>query len=86
MKDGGPAFPRPISNGQLLIAGDVKNVEIRPQGGMSLRDYFASLSMLGRIITSVETPEVWKTMPRNSYRDADAMLAEREKEPNSSQT
>jgi hypothetical protein len=45
IKDGGPAFP----NFQFTENG---KVEICPQGGMSLRDYFAAQIINGLLINS----------------------------------
>jgi hypothetical protein len=67
---GGPAFPQAVYN--MKGGYDIT-------GGMSLRDYFAAQAMQGLgsqlSIYSVTVDEVAEL----SYRQADAMLKEREK-------
>jgi hypothetical protein len=62
-KDGGPAFPRPVSEvmdrkGYIVDEGDV---------GMSLRDYFAASALT----VQISPPEA---AARIAYEYADAML------------
>ena len=74
INDGGPAFPHfktdPYSS----------KVELCPQGGMTLRDYFAGQALAGALadptcdISPVELAKI-------AYREADAMIAEREAKP-----
>lgn len=73
--DGGPAFPRPMSNDDHI---DVCNIA-REQDGMSLRDYFAAKAM-GAMIGA----DRWKYSNRSeissyAYLLAAAMLRAREK-------
>lgn len=63
--DGGPAFPRGVSETKEDYAG--------AQGGMSLRDWFAGQAMVGYEAESAQA------IAEVAYAIADAMLAEREK-------
>jgi len=67
---GGPAFPQfVLSNGGAYI-----------EGGMTLRDYFASKAMQG-ILTATLTPNtVWSQdeAAETAYNVADAMLKARQ--------
>lgn len=83
MKDGGPAFPS--GKNSLDAAG--------PNGGMSLRDYFASTettwpptswvqAKVGNHINSIlelHGVELAECLAKWRFQMADAMLAEREK-------
>jgi hypothetical protein len=62
MKDGGPAFP---THPEYIK-------------GMSIRDWFAGMSLMGRRAN----PHIAQSANQSDecYGDADAMLAEREKE------
>lgn len=79
MKDGGPAFPRPISHD-----GNGPRAECFPsQDGMSLRDWFAGQAIAGvlgygsgDIAQDWETAN-WDNCARYAYELADAMLAAR---------
>lgn len=78
MKDGGPAFP----------------IDLRADGfgmnrGMSLRDYFAAAALQGHVachnileksMSEEECKLAWINAAAFSYRCADAMIAEREKQ------
>jgi hypothetical protein len=82
-KDGGPAFPRPISEDRS--SGDLPdgNRMVREQGGMSLRDYFAAAAIQGFNRSMVDygwSDDVLRGHARQAYRIADAMLSEREKD------
>ena len=74
MKDGGPAFPVPVSEEMLPIA----------IGGMSLRDWFAGMALQGLCVTNEHTsePGTWNAdyLAHAAFRFADAMIAQREKE------
>jgi hypothetical protein len=92
-KDGGPAFP--VTDSQVLhrIASQavlgMENGEDRDRAyikavaeaakGMSLRDYFAAAAMQG--LLAAETYSKHSSIANYSYDIADAMLAERAKEP-----
>jgi hypothetical protein len=69
--DGGPAFPR--------VPWDVNDYTGDGSPGMSLRDYFAGQALQGQLadFNCGKEPEY---IAHWSYRYADAMLAEREKE------
>lgn len=74
-KDGGAAFPRPISQSPNLdqTAWD--------QDGMSLRDYFAAAAMQGELACQGGSGS-WTniaSLSERCYGIADAMLAERQK-------
>lgn len=82
-KDGGPAFPRPISETQP----GMNYRRVPEQSGMSLRDYFAGLAMNGMIsnssviIQDMDIPrnkEAWNVISKKAYLIADAMLKARE--------
>jgi hypothetical protein len=72
--DGGPAFPHfktdPYSS----------KVEICPQGGMTLRDYFAGQALAGMLInyTTQKFGVGEQTCAKGAYEFADAMLTARE--------
>jgi hypothetical protein len=71
INDGGPAFPNfktdPFSS----------KVEICPQGGMTLRDYFAGQVLVGALADHTCQPSPIE-LAKIAYRGADAMLAARE--------
>lgn len=74
--DGGPAFPRPASeytkNGTLSDGNDA----IDPQGGMSIRDFFAAKA-LEAILFERGSYIGFEEKAESAYRWADAMLAAR---------
>lgn len=87
-KDGGPAFPIVDYQGTPWLAPRESVWEV-PDGqpivnpGLSLRDYFAAKAMQARLAR-----DTWKNpfteadracLAAESYADADAMLAAREK-------
>jgi hypothetical protein len=72
MKDGGPAFPQ----GTVYVAGNQQMMNQGPQGGMSLRDYFAVAAVIGPIAELTGTAEEHAQI---AYEYADAMLLERQK-------
>jgi hypothetical protein len=71
INDGGPAFPHFKTH---PVTGCV---ELCPQDGMSLRDYFAGQALAGALadptcdVSPIELAKI-------AYREADAMLAARE--------
>ena len=77
MKDGGSAFPVLDS---CAFEGGGSRLDCVDRG-MTLRDYFAGQALAGYIVTGPEcmypTPE---DAAKYSYKIADAMLAERERE------
>ena len=73
-KDGGPAFPGAES--VHVEAGGHKWQETEFHVGLSLRDHFAVAAMGALIERGSSSSDVYA---RESYRIADAMLAEREK-------
>ena len=78
-KDGGQAFPRPISTGHTMtVKGDY---------GMTLRDYFAGQALVG-VISNVSPGDIidisagskgGKFIVGASYKLADAMIAQKTK-------
>lgn len=93
MKDGGSAFPRPLSVSHGSVADH--QYSACEQDGMSLRDYFAAKAMHAELNTAGafegpaqaladEAARTGRTIEQqiafNAYKLADAMLAEREKE------
>jgi hypothetical protein len=74
--DGGAAFPQPMAampDGEMYCASE-KSPEF---AGMSLRDWFAGQCLSGLISQSVLGIE--ERLAEMAYKQADAMLAEREK-------
>jgi hypothetical protein len=67
--DGGPAFPCDAAGIELGLPC---------QPGMSLRDWFAGMAMQGGIIVCNEERD-YSEESKVAYKQADAMLAEREK-------
>ena len=73
INDGGPAFPNfktdPFSS----------KVEICPQGGMTLRDWFAGQALAGMLInyTTQKFGFCELTCAKGAYEFADAMLSAR---------
>jgi hypothetical protein len=67
--NGGPAFPH------FKTDSATGYVELCPQGGMTLRDYFA-----GQALNTITTKDYFNTteMAQRAYYIADAMLAARE--------
>ena len=70
--NGGPAFP--IASCDRIL-----------RHGMSLRDYFAGQALAGllanpELATDAEFTAKWSYVAKWSYLNADAMLAERQKE------
>ena len=82
IKDGGPAFPRPASEGHHVQNGeDYKGYG--EQAGMTLRDYFAGQALAGML--SAPMGEIGARARENAtvaaqwaYDHADAMIAARE--------
>lgn len=76
-KDGGPALPFTVQRWNDSLDHGVE--------GMSLRDYFAAQALTGILAATVravdaETADRLREIKaRDSYRMADAMLAERER-------
>lgn len=78
MKDGGPAFARPIGwNGLKSLE---EHVDSDDQRGMSLRDYFAAKALVGTLARPLGDGEAInaKVAAEFSYKVADAMIAARE--------
>jgi hypothetical protein len=74
IKDGGPAFPRPIGEYKEVGAGSWSSA----QTGMSLRDYFAAHVMTGWLAgLPAEATVLDESVARRAYLIADAMLAAR---------
>ena len=76
-RDGGAVFPN-YERGMALPIG---TREVRPIGGMSLRDYFAAQALVGFISQAPApfTAETHATVAFDAYRLADAMLKARKK-------
>lgn len=84
---GGPAFPRSIGHGSIIdTRGDEHAIDVRPQAGMTLRDYFAGQALVG-IATRFDADAKRRYLTAHAdgreakiaYLLADAMLAERTK-------
>lgn len=81
MKDGGPAFPRPVSEDRTSGDQPDGNSTISEQDGMSLRDHFAGVALQGCLAhecNSLKDPQPVENYARLAYKFADAMLAARE--------
>lgn len=63
INDGGPAFPAELSNSG-------------PQGGMTLRDYFAG-QMMAALVSDREVVAHLPAAARIAYQMADALIAAR---------
>lgn len=80
--DGGQAFP---STYQLINAGGEQYQQHLTGGGMTLRDWFAGMALQGWLASWPESqPEMTQESEQKlcefTYRLADAMIAEREKQ------
>jgi len=73
MNDGGPAFPRQLDR------DDSGGVVTSAEYGMSLRDWFAGKALQSGISVPPGVTSRWQYIAEEAYRQADAMLAEREK-------
>ena len=73
INDGGPAFPRTKSTGNLSNS----TTEIVSVGGMSLRDWFAGQALAGLLTQLAEDEFGPSHFAKASYEMADAMLAAR---------
>lgn len=72
IKDGGPAFPIPLQEGQSYQGH-------APCDGMTLRDYFAAKAMQAIIAANnFDGPDYADGIAVDSYEMADAMLRARE--------
>lgn len=85
INDGGPAFPRTKSTGNLSNS----TTEIVSVGGMSLRDWFAGQALAGlasnqsfllNILDGHTHNNTEDALAFTAFRTADAMLAARNKE------
>ena len=72
MKDGGPAFPIATSGWRDVVHGGME--------GMSLRDWFAGMSLVHPYVQGDDTYMNCKKAAAWAYELADAMIAERDKE------
>ena len=76
MRNGGPAFPRPVGDTKSGLWNGV-------QDGMTLRDWFAGQSLAGLLSNPGSRDgqfiKTAKDFAKYSYQAADAMIAERDK-------
>ncbi len=72
IEDGGPAFPRPVSEDS-----SEDGLSYPDQEGMSMRDYFAAKAMQGLYANGENIPSDVATVAAWVYDIADAMLAAR---------
>lgn len=76
-KDGGPAFPRPYS---MAGGPDEARQACWEQDGMSLRDWFAGMALIG-LASACNSEGQWTGegdgVARVAFKIADAMLTER---------
>lgn len=77
-KDGGSAFPEVVTDCDYHGPSETRYSNTYSHGGMSLRDWFAGQSIIGRVNvrTSVQDRE---SLSARAYELADSMLAERSK-------
>ena len=68
--DGGPAFPR---------MGEGFGNPLYDAPGMSLRDWFAGMTIVGHLDVLFDREASWEEIAEWAFDLADAMLAEREK-------
>ena len=86
MKTGGQAFPGGESYESVDPAGNSTRHSKAPYfKGMTIRDYFAAKAMQGFYASLIAEPEsdpdyFHENVAKAAYKQADAMLAEREKE------
>ena len=73
--DGGPAFARPTF---IHSRGCGTGYYVDGTNGMSLRDWFAGKALMGLLVHDANTG-AFAYYAAESYRFADAMIAEREK-------
>ena len=66
MDDGGPAFPRPRSEGNLEVYD--------AQQGLSLRDWFAGHALQGMLAKPSNIAGMHDSYAEDAYRYADEML------------
>lgn len=77
--DGGPAFPAMVEREEMSASTNSYRIRREPEGGMSLRDYFAGQALLGLAVNHIEYPEGEGNIARIAYAYADAMLEARTK-------
>lgn len=85
INDGGPAFPRPASEGHHVHDGEHIH-GYGEQSGMTLRDWFAGQALIGQLsgdqteeAPSHEVMADAESFASSAYIYADAMLKAREK-------
>jgi len=66
---GGSAFPQE----KVYVCGNQQTISIGPQGGMSLRDYFAAKAMQA-MISNPNCPIPYRDVCDKCYEIADEML------------
>ena len=80
IKDGWAAFPAL----NFIVPSDLEQRHVHRLGetqGMTLRDYFAAKAMQAFVIIGKDSPKYGcELTAEDSYKQADAMLAERERE------
>ena len=74
--DGGPAFAGFVYDGKVYMDADggVLPVPSKSFSGMSLRDWYAGMSLMGRL---ADGQWIRENIARYSWEDADAMLKAR---------
>jgi hypothetical protein len=79
IEDGGPAFPRPVSEDRTQGDQPDGNKTVDDQEGMTLRDYFAAKAMSAEVSTGgLDGRDVEHTAGM-AYEMADAMIAMRDR-------
>lgn len=79
INDGGPAFPQMEEYEKFDDASGNYVKDIAPNGGMTLRDYFAAKAMVGILFEESKTDSKNAKIAQWAYAMADAMLAERQR-------
>ena len=75
IRDGGPAFPRPVSEDRAQGDQPDGNRTIGEQSGMTLRDYFAGQAIAGFVGSPADF--AFDSAARMAYDIADAMIVAR---------
>ena len=75
--DGGPAFPRPLSTGEIIRNGEKITIDCYPQTGMTLRDVFAGIALQGMLAAITPGTDNAKKATAWAFDYADAMLIAR---------
>lgn len=76
--DGGPAFPRVITEWDQQPGEKDVTATVTSVGGMTLRDYFAAAALTGIIAAGFKQQTDGATVAKWAFEQAEDMLAARE--------